>query len=262
MVLAFVATALMVGGFNSFAQFNIPEVGRRGVVEPIQKAQQQETAKLAEGMATGTPPPTGEQAAEEKAPVSLEEIPEDFLRNAIAAAAGQEAFAETATKIVRAYIHKIKVAPRAFETEFEPGNEPWRSKKAEVRYSPFDPMLITHKGPAPEMQAVPPFLPPIEKVGPAIPGLNVLKNLVKLRMTSKSDGDYIALAEIAGIPVNLRVGDSLDPEHKFLPGGTDIVIEGISMDGVLFRSGNEHVLVAFAGAEGTEEKPFDIKITK
>jgi len=261
---AFVAAALVVGGFTTLAQqaFDIPKVGQKGAVEPVQKAQEQETAKIAQGLAPGTPPPSAEQATEEKAAVPLEEVPEDFLRDAITAAAGEAAFAETATRIVRSFIRKIKVEPRGFEAEFEPGKEPWVSKKAEVRYSPFDPTLTHKPSVAPELQAAPPFLPPIENVGPAIPELSVLKNLVKLKMTSKSDGDYIALAEIAGLPINLKVGDSLDPEHKFLPGGIDIVIEAISMDGVLFRSGNERVHVAFAGAEGTEEKPFKITVTK
>jgi hypothetical protein len=171
-------------------------------------------------------------------------------------------FAESATKLVRAYIHKIKIGPREFEKGFEDGDEPWRSDKAEIRYSPFDPVRTPGPGIAPILKPVPPFQPPVRRVGPTIDTFHALTALVQLRMTSKSGGEYIALAEIAGQAVPLRVGEQLDREGKYLPSDVVIVVEEISMNSVVFRSGNERIVIPFAGVRGTEERPFEIEVIK
>ena len=263
-LVGFVVTCLVVGGFPTLAQINIQKVGE-AAVNPVQEAQEKKMAELAEGMSSGAPAEGGESTGvvSEPEPMAVKDIPEDALREAIKAVAGFSMFADTATKSVRSYITKIKVAPRAFEQEFEQGKEPWRSDKSEMRYSPFDPMMISQRGPYISLQPVPPFLPPIKHVKGPISELQALKALVRLRMTSKSGDEYIALAEIAGYPAHLKVGEEIDPEHKWLPSGMGIIVEEISMSSVVFRSGSERLRIAFAEAGGgTEEKPFKIEVTK
>jgi hypothetical protein len=253
--------AIMAGGFASFAQFNIGKVGEQGVVEPIQEAQEKKMEQLSEGMST--PPPPSTPATGEPAPINVEEIPEDVLRDAIQNAAGSEIFAKEASRTVRAYIKKIKVGPRAYEQEFEEGKAPWAPRKPDVRYSPFDPVMTSQKQPSIGLKPVPPFIPPQGRssVGPA--PLDLMKALVNLRMTTKAGDQYIALVEIAGIPIDLKVGDVLQvppgvfPDQEF----PEIVVDGISMDGVEFRSGTQFVHVGFTEVGGTSEKPFTIEVT-
>ena len=262
-LLAFVIVAFMLGGFTTFAQMNIPKVGQKGVVEPIQDAQEKKMAELAEGTKPGTPAEEAKPAVGTVGePISIEEVPEDYLREAIRAAAGYEAFADSATKTVRAYIRKIKIGPNAYEQDFEQGVEPWRSEKSELRYSPFDPATTRAGAIDLTLRPVPPFLPPLgEKAGLEI-GLDILQAVIQLKMTSKSGDQYIALVEIAGQPIRLKVGDVLDPNKTILPSGVDIVVDEISMSGILFRSGTQVTFVRFAGVSGTEETPFEITVIK
>jgi hypothetical protein len=247
----------MTGGLTTtLAQFDVQKIGE-GVTGPIREAQGESAEKLAEGMAGTTAPATEPEEAE---PIKLEDIPDDTLRQAIEAVAEFRSFADSATGIVRSYITQINIQEDAIVKTFEPGTEPWLSKKSEIRYSPFDPVLIQPPMVDLNITQQPPFLPPL---GPAKPGVTIdaLRPLIKLRMTSRTGDEWLALAEIAGMPVHLTVGEEIDPQHTILPQEYSVRVEAISIDSVLFVSGSESLRVPFAGPlSSTEEKPFEIEI--
>jgi hypothetical protein len=253
-VLTILTLFLMAGGFTSLAQFDMRKVGEKGVLQPIEEAREKTISNLADAMAGTTPTPTEEAEA-----IPLEEIPEDVLRDAIAAVNEFRMFADSATKIVRSYITQIKIKPDMLDIAFEAGKEPWMSEKAEARYSPFDPELVAPQGIRVDMVRQQAFLPPLGPMKSG-PSLEMLRGLVKLKMTSKSGDEYFALAEIAGVPVQLTAGASLDPGHKVLPPDLDVRVDEISLDSVLFTSGADYLRVPFAGPLSTEERPFDIEI--
>ncbi len=254
-VLALAAVGLMSGGFVSFGQMNIQKIGDE-VAEDVQEAAGQTSQDLAQGMADTVPVDESEGEA-----VALEDIPEDALRDAISAVNEYSLFAASASKVVRSYISKIKIRQRQEDLAFVPGKEPWMSDKAEIRYSPFDPELL-HQGPPPvEFKRQEPFLPPMgTAVGPNI--LDQIVPLINLKMTTKQGDEYVAMAEIAGQVVTLKVGSKLDPEHKFLPPEVDIEIAEISLNSILVRSGSDVRRIMFAGPISTEDKPFEIQVIR
>jgi hypothetical protein len=251
---------LTTGGYISYAQMNLGKI-KESTVGIVEEAQGKETQKLAEGMAQPTPegaqPAQGAAAQPENEPTNLQQLNEDKLKDAIQTFAGSEAFAQGATKIVRSYIKKIKVAPRAYEQEFEAGAEPWVSKSSDLRYSPFDAMAGAATGIKIELKQAPPFLPPVKAIAKQAVDFTALKQLVRLKMTSKSGDKYIALVEIAGIPLELKEGDS-----RSIPEVGDIVVESITMDRVELRSGNQRVNISFLAPESTKGEGLQIEVKR
>jgi hypothetical protein len=249
---------LMQGGFVSFGQpFNTGKIGSE-IVEDVQGAAGQTQENFAQGMAANEPVETAAPTAEEAVPV--EQLDEDALRDAITAVNEYAMFAESASKVVRNYIRKIKIGQRQEDLVFPPGTAPWLSDNAEIRYSPFDPELgPTGAAPVIDVEQQLPFLPPQGGGVDTRGKLGDLLPLINLKMTTKQEGEFIALAEIAGFPVQLEVGKKIPLPEEL---GMEVFVEDISLNSVLLRSGSDHLIVPFAGGIDTKEIPFKIEIVR
>ncbi len=252
-IVAIIALGLISGGFVTFGQINVGKIGE-DVVEDIQGAAGQSQENLAQGMAADVPVGTG--GTDEAIPV--EDLDEDVLREAIMAVNEFSMFADSATKFVRSYISKIKIRQRKEDLVFARGMEPWLSEKAELRYSPFDIQIFTPKAPEVIVEQQPPFLPPTGGKKPG-PELGHLRSLINLKMTSKQGGEFVALVEVAGIPLVLEVGKELPIPAEL---GMVVIVDDISLNSILLRSGSDVLHIPFAGVISTEENPFQIEIVK
>jgi hypothetical protein len=249
-----VVLGLMTGGFTTFAQFNVQKIGEE-IKEDVAEAQGESISNMAEGMSQ--PAGTGTSAGTaEEGPVTFEEIPEDKLRDAIAAVNQYKAFADTASKKVRTYIKKIKVSEDSINAIFEPGTEPWLSDNAELRYSPFDAELAPHDIPDFQIKLQPPFLPPL---GPVVEKLDIdiLERVIFLRMITKQGGEFVAVAEIAGTSVELREGEQLLMPEQFRD--ISVTVQDISLNSVEFTSGGDS-LVVYMGGAATSSEDFQISV--
>lgn len=254
-IVAIITFGLMSGGFVTFGQMNIGKIGDE-IIEDVQGAAGESQENLAQGMAANAPVSTG--GADEVTPV--EDMDQDALRDAIMAVNEYKAFAGSARKVVRNYISKIKIRQQKDDLVFAPGTEPWLSEKAELRYSPFDPQVFRPKTPEVIVELQPPFLPPTGGGGGGKgPKLEDLRPLINLKMTTKQDGKFVALAEIAGIPVRLAIGDTIPLPAEL---GLEVIVEDISLNSVFLRSGGDSLHIPFAGVKSTEKRPLEIVINK